>query len=143
MHLTTQARQQLETALSKHGLRSTRQREQVYAMIFDNKNHPTADDIYALARKELPGLSLATVYNCLETLVECNLIKEIEVGRPPVRYEPNCGEHAHFYCKASGSVFDIDLDDSTLNAIKKILPKGFQAESVHLRFQGTTKASSA
>ena len=138
MQLTPQAREELEAALSKEGLRSTRQREQVYAMIFQNKNHPTADDIYALARKELPTLSLATVYNCLETLVACSLVKEVEVGRPPVRYEPNHGQHAHFYCKKTGEVFDIDLDDEAMNCLKRVLPEGFQADSIHLRFQGTT-----
>lgn len=130
-------REELEHALSHQGLRATRQREQVYAMIRDNHNHPTADEIYALAREQLPTLSLATVYNCLETLVSCGLVREVNIGRPPVRYEPYHEEHAHFFCTDCGKVFDITLTEDVLSKIKDILPQGYRAESIHLRFQGT------
>lgn len=136
MKLSSQARQELENALSRKGLRSTRQREQIYALIRDNKEHPTADDLFALSRSLEPSISLATVYNCLETLVSCGLIREIHSGRPPVRYERNHGEHAHFICDDCGEVFDIELSEGFLDALKNILPTRFKAHSVQLRFQG-------
>lgn len=142
MILQPETRCELESALVRKGLRTTRQREQVYAVMHDNHDHPTVDEVYELARRRLPGLSLATVYNCLETLVTCGLVRRINAGHPPVRYEPNHGEHAHFYCERTGKVFDINLDEDFIGRLKALLPEGFKAESVHLRFEGQTVESS-
>ncbi len=136
MQITEEIRMELEQAFSAQGLRSTRQREQVYALIRDNKNHPTAEEVYMLSRASEPNLSLATVYNCLEILVNCDLIREVNADRPPVRYERNHGEHAHFFCEDCGEVFDIELSKSFLSKLKSILPAKFKARSVHIRFQG-------
>lgn len=137
MKLDKQARELLDQALALKGLRSTRQREQVFAAIWNNYKHPTADDVFALVRQELSSISLATVYNCLETLVDCQLIREINFGRHPTRYEPNRQEHGHFLCENTGRVFDIVLDDEAMNYLQKLLPEGMEATSIALRYRGT------
>ena len=60
-------------SLREKGLRPTKQRACVYAVILDKKDHPTADDIFDRVKKQLPGTSFATVYNCLQTLVGADL----------------------------------------------------------------------
>jgi Fur family peroxide stress response transcriptional regulator len=57
----------------------------------------------------LPTISLATVYNCLEALVQCNLIRQVNFDRGPTRYCPNLHPHAHFHDEVTGSTYDIDL----------------------------------
>ena len=136
LNLTDEAKEKLDKALNANGLRTTRQREQIYAAIHQNKSHPTAEELYSSARTQLQGLSLATVYNCLETLVSCGLVREVHSGRPPVRYEPANEEHAHFFCEECGSVFDIEIKEEFLEKVKEILPKGFHASSVNIRFEG-------
>ena len=57
----------------------------------------------------MPSISLATVYNCLETLTACGLVKAVNHDRESSRYCPNLTEHAHLFCESCGSVMDIPL----------------------------------
>lgn len=125
-----------ETALNRYNLRSTRQREHVFSVVLGQRDHPTADDIYLRARVSMPGISLATVYNCLDTLVDCQLVKRLVYEREPSRYCPNQGEHAHFLDEEHGTVYDIDLSPTALSALKALLPAGFVATKVKLSFAG-------
>jgi len=123
-------------ALLGHGLRTTRQREVVYKIIADAHDHPTADEIYMRCRQEIPSISLATVYNCLETLQECELIRQVNFERESTRYEPRHTPHAHFYCDESGKVVDVPLSESFLQQLKSLLPEGFDAQSIEINFRG-------
>ncbi len=125
-----------EAALHRYNLRSTRQREHIFSVLLAQRDHPTADDIYLRARVSMPGISLATVYNCLDTLVDCQLVKRLVYEREPSRYCPNQGEHAHFLDEENGKVYDIDLSPSALSALKALLPAGFVATKVKLTFSG-------
>lgn len=133
-------KQKLEESLSRHGLRTTRQREHVWTVLQGRRDHPTADEVYARAREVMPGISLATVYNCLETLVDCDLIKKLNYEREPSRFCPNDGDHAHFLDERSGRVFDIDLPPEFDALIKQVLPEGFKAKRVKLSFTGDAPA---
>jgi len=56
--------------ISQKGFRFTAQRREVYDALLLKRDHPTAVDVFLRVQKKLPGISLATVYNCLETLAE-------------------------------------------------------------------------
>lgn len=130
------AKEALDQALSKHGLRSTRQREHVFSILLFRRDHPTADEVYARCKESMPSISLATVYNCLETLVSCSLVRAVNYEREPTRFCPNLSEHAHFQDKTSGRVFDIDLPADLMEKLRSVLPTGYEAESIELYFHG-------
>ena len=67
------------------GLRMTEQRRTVYDALMDERNHPTAVEVFMRARHRMPSISLATVYNCLETLSSCGLVKTVNLERGPAR----------------------------------------------------------
>lgn len=134
--LPDKAKTHLDAALAQSGLRSTRQREQIYAVLLKRRDHPTADEVYARAKEVMPTISLATVYNCLETLVDCSLVKKLNYEREPSRFCPNDGEHAHFLDEANGRVYDILLPEDFQQMVSKILPEGFEAKKVKLTFTG-------
>lgn len=136
MQLNAKYKTLLKSALGQSGLRATKQREQIFSVLLDKRDHPTADEIYARARSEMPTISLATVYNCLETLTESGLIRTVNFEREPTRYCPNLNEHAHFYCKATGEIIDIQLKDSLLAELKDALPEGYRAEQIEIAFNG-------
>lgn len=136
MQLNAEYKTLLEHALERSGLRATKQREQVFSVLLDKRDHPTAEEIYARARGEMPSISLATVYNCLETLTESGLIRAVNFEREPTRYCPNLTQHAHFYCKATGEVIDIELNDNILSELKAALPQGYRAEHIDIAFNG-------
>ncbi len=134
--LDSKYKQILEDTLASSGLRATRQREHVLAVLLAQRDHPTADEVYARAKLDLPTISLATVYNCLETLVNCNLVKRLNYEREPSRFCPNDGDHAHFMDERNGRVYDISVPESLNESLKEILPAGFEAKKVKLSFIG-------
>lgn len=122
--------------LSASGLRNTPQREVIYDSLLQKRDHPTADEVYARVRAKLPTISLATVYNCLETFVQRDLVRAVNFERGPTRYCPNLHPHAHFHDEAAGSTHDIDLPEGLLDQLKSILPPGYDASSVEISFRG-------
>lgn len=136
MNIEPKYKAMLDEALERSGQRSTKQREHVFSVILEKRDHPTADEVYARARAGMPSISLATVYNCLETLVDTQLVRQVNFEREPTRYCPNLTQHAHFYCKATGEVYDVDLSDQLLKDLTSALPKGFVAESIDIAFNG-------
>jgi Fur family peroxide stress response transcriptional regulator len=133
---TTSTRDALTQRLADSGLRSTPQREVVYSVLLNQRDHPTAEEVFARVKSDLPTISLATVYNCLETLVHCNLVRAVNFERSPTRYCPNLRPHAHFHDEQTGRTFDIDLPAGVLNQVNSVLPCGFDASSVEITFRG-------
>ncbi|PTY02166.1 transcriptional repressor [Opitutaceae bacterium EW11] len=125
--------------LSESGLRATPQREIVYRSLLTKRDHPTAEEVFARAKAEMPTISLATVYNCLETLVQCNLIRQVNHERGPTRYCPNLHPHAHFRDEQTGTMVDIDVPADLFERLKALLPTGLSASSVEITFRGKTQ----
>lgn len=122
--------------LTDAGLRPTPQRELVYRLILEKRNHPSADELFARVKAQMPTISLATVYNCLESLVQAGLVRQVNFERAPTRYCPNLHEHAHFHDEVTGEVHDIDVPSELLARLRAVLPAGYDASSVELSFRG-------
>ena len=129
----------LAQRLADSGLRSTPQRELIYRVLLAKRDHPTADQVFTRVKEELPGISLATVYNCLETLVSCGLVKQVNLEREPTRYCPNLQPHAHFHDEHTGATHDIDLPPTIFSRLKAVLPPGYDAAAVEITFRGSAK----
>ncbi|MBC7365968.1 MAG: transcriptional repressor [Undibacterium sp.] len=132
----------LARKLADSGLRSTPQREVVYEVLLKRRDHPTADEVFTRVKPELPSISLATVYNCLETLVQCDLVRAVNFERGPTRYCPNLIPHAHFHDEVTGQTHDIDLPPALFAKLKAVVPAGFDANAVEITFRGKFIASS-
>ncbi|OFI06102.1 transcriptional regulator PerR [Clostridium acetireducens DSM 10703] len=89
-------------------LKLTPQRIAVYKYLQSTKSHPSAEVIYKALQPEYPTMSLATVYKALKTLVEVNLIQELNVGEGNFRYDANVCSHPHIQCINCGKVDDIN-----------------------------------
>jgi len=118
--------------LAARGFRSTSQRQHVYEVLAAQRDHPTAEQVFMRAKKGMPDISMATVYNCLDTLVKSGLVREVNVDPTAMRYCPNMEDHCHFYCDACGEVYDINFDGTP--GVE--LPKGFQASAYELAIHG-------
>lgn len=98
-------------------LKLTPQRIAVYKYLESTKEHPSAETIYKALQPAYPTMSLATVYKALKTLVEVDLIQELNVGEGNFRYDGNVSMHPHIQCICCGKVDDIEgLDFSNLNS---------------------------
>ena len=78
-------------------LRFTRQRRVVYDALLGATDHPSAADVFLRAKSALPSISLATVYNCLETLAEHGLVRQVNLDRGASRFCANTRHHGHFF----------------------------------------------
>src|SRR2546427_5667584 len=103
----------LNERLATEGFRFTPQRRQVYSVLLDKRDHPTAEDVFIRAKHDRPEISMATVYNCLDALVKCGLVRQVTLDRGAARFCPNMTEHCHFYCDACGGVYDICFSPPT------------------------------
>jgi Fe2+ or Zn2+ uptake regulation protein len=136
-----QARQsssRLSERLTTSGFRFTPQRERVYAVVLQKRDHPTAEEVFIRAKREMPDISMATVYNCLDALVKCGLVRQVTLDRGAARFCPNMQEHCHFYCDTCEGVFDIPLPEEAGIA----LPRGFRAERFDVAIHGLCPACS-
>lgn len=89
-------------------LKLTPQRIAVYKYLKSSKEHPSAETIYKALQKDYPTMSLATVYKALKTLVDVNLVQEINVGEGNFRYDGNTCSHPHIQCISCNKVEDIN-----------------------------------
>ena len=88
-------------------MRYSKQREMILWTLKDNPVHPTADYIYGLLKRKMPGLSLGTVYRNLNLLAEGGHIKRIRGLDEKDRFDHNNFDHCHVKCKSCGGVSDI------------------------------------
>jgi Fur family peroxide stress response transcriptional regulator len=98
---------QLRRALEARGQRYTAQRAAVYRFLHATDVHPTAEEVFRTVRGELPGISLATVYKSLETLVGCGLAQKLTYGDSSARYDGRTDPHPHVRCLVCGQVGDV------------------------------------
>lgn len=100
-------------------MRYSKQRESIYDFLYNSKEHPSAEIIYASLKEDIPALSLGTVYRNLKFLEEQGRIQRVASVKNMERYDARVDEHAHFLCDSCGSV--IDLDELNLNTLKDSL----------------------
>ena len=93
----------------KAGMRMTQQRRAVLETILSSHDHPTAAMIYERTKANMPGISLATVYNCLESMAETGIINHLNFDNGPSRFCPNLAPHVHLLDDESNRVLDVQL----------------------------------
>ena len=131
---TPASHEQLSARLTTGGFRFTPQREHVYAVLLQKRDHPTAEEVFLRVKGEMPDISMATVYNGLDALVRSGLARQVTVDRGAARFCPNMQEHCHFYCDTCNNVFDIELPKNGPATIG--LPKGFKASRYEIAIHG-------
>ena len=136
MQLSEKYKHLFQDALAKSSLRPTKQREHIFSLLIAKRDHPTAEEIFKRSKKNMPSISLATVYNCLDSLVDSGLIRQVNFEREPSRYCPNLKPHAHFLCTQSGEIFDIELPEALFKELNDSLPSDCIAEHIEINFNG-------
>ena len=126
----------LNERLATSGLRPTTQRQHVYDVLLQKPDHPTAEEIFIRAKQTIPDISIATVYNCLDALVKCELVRPVNLERGAKRFCPNMKEHFHFLCESCSRIFDIDAV-SAHDRFAHVIPHGFELKHFELSLRGT------
>ena len=87
----------------------TRQRTLIYQIIQDSMTHLSAEEVFDLAKQEMPTIVRATVYNNLNALTEQGLIRRVIINGKPDLYDKTLKAHDHLICDGCGKITDINL----------------------------------
>lgn len=95
--------------LARHGIRCTKQRQEIYDALAACKSHPTAEQLHQMVNADTPGTSLATIYNTLDTLTKAGLCRRIPTPEGGARFDADMSEHLHVVTN-DGRLIDVPND---------------------------------
>ncbi len=98
--------------LRSRGFKVTPQRLAIYEVLYNSKEHPSAEMIFSRLQSVYPTMSLATVYKTIEILREIGLVQILNAGEDSFRYDANTDNHPHIRCLICGRVDDLEGVDS-------------------------------
>ncbi|MES2598240.1 MAG: transcriptional repressor [Verrucomicrobiota bacterium] len=131
-------KERLEAHLTSAGLRRTKQREVIVEAAFATDDHFNAEELLEKTRKLDRTISRATIYRTLQLLVECGLLREVDLGRDQTFYDPNFldkPQHNHLICLDCDRVVEFEDDNAALlhDCITRRL--GFQPSMKAMRIE--------
>jgi Fur family transcriptional regulator, stress-responsive regulator len=122
--------------LRKRGLRATSQRLVMHRLLRSRDRHLSAEQLLAEAGKQLPGVSLPTVYATLELFEELGVVRRVNDGGGTLLWDTRTDDHHHIVCRRCGRVEDIearlDLDRARTSARKA----GFEPDRAEVVVSG-------
>ena len=114
-------------------MRNTHQRDAILAYLQSERAHRSATEVYDAVRREIPNISLGTVYRNLGQLVELGKIITVETQDKFVYYDGYAKPHTHFVCRGCKNIFDFETEKFFP---KEITQSGFSIESDRTVFYG-------
>jgi Fur family ferric uptake transcriptional regulator len=141
--MDSRIKERLEAHLASAGLRRTKQREVIVEAAFANDDHFNAEELLEKTRRLDGSISRATIYRTLQLLVECDLLREVDLGRDQTYYDPNFldkPQHNHLICLDCDRVVEFEDDNAALlhDCITRRL--GFQPQLKSMRIEARCEA---
>lgn len=107
--------EQYKNLLQKEGYKLTNQRRDILkAIINNNHEHLSSEDVFGIVSKENPEIGIATVYRTLQLFEKLNIVYKINFDDGLTRYEINLGtenhHHHHLICLKCGKVREVQID---------------------------------
>lgn len=139
IHPITQASpaQPMLAVLKAAGLRLTPQRSAICKALAGDTSHPTAQALHIRLQKDFPSLSLATIYNTLQTLASAGLIQELgEAGDNTAHYDADPSPHVNVICTRCHSIED--YPSTTLKGVAEKVENdlGYELKGARIVYYG-------
>lgn len=120
--------------------RMTRQRTVILETLCRLHSHPTADELYEEVRRELPNVSLGTIYRNLDVLARLGRVRRLESGGAQARFDGETSPHYHVRCQRCGKVDDVPMTAGTRIRRPRKSAHGFQILDHRIEFEGLCPA---
>ncbi|WP_421724411.1 iron response transcriptional regulator IrrA [Bauldia sp.] len=116
--------------LQEAGLRPTHQRVYIADILFSTGDrHLSAEEILFEIKNRGLSVSLATIYNNLNSFTEAGILREILTDGSRKYYDTNTSNHHHFFIEESFEIIDIPADDLGVNSEPEP-PPGYEVTGV-------------
>ena len=119
--------------------RKSKQKDAILRLVKSMTSHPTADWVYEQVRKEIPNISLGTVYRNLKLLKQEGEILELALASTLCRFDGNTQNHYHFRCEQCGRIFNVDEPVNEVVDESITRKTGFKVSYHRLEFRGLCK----
>ena len=129
--------------LRREGLKITPQRIAILTYLDGNRNHPSVEEIHREVSRSFPTISLATVYNTLETLEEIREVQAVNIDPSRKRYDPETRPHHHIICDRCRTIRDVFVDYAPTLPIPSEVSQEFKIEHATVSFRGFCRRCSA
>lgn len=124
-------RARVEQQLRAHGVKPTPQRVEIGMLLLARPCHVSAEQILTRLRESGQKVSKATVYNTLNLLSRCGILREVAVDPSRLFYDSTTEFHHHFYNEDTGELTDIDAAQVAVERLPDP-PAGTTARRVEL-----------
>ena len=114
----------------------SQQRNCILNIVVSNPIHPTAEQVYDIARRSYPNISLGTVYRNLNQLAEHGILKKICSSYGSVRFDGRTDPHFHMVCTHCEKVFDVELGEMLCITDKIGSQYGFRVTDYEISIKG-------
>lgn len=118
------------------GLRITPQRDLLFRLLEEAQvEHPSAESLHRRAAREMPSISLRTVYAILDELREVRAVRPLDLGTGSARFCTSVAAHHHLVCERCGRVRDVVVEAGSV-AVPAAQRAGFLVKEQTIVFRG-------
>lgn len=124
----------------RNGLKATHQRSVIYGALVATREHPDVETLYGRVRRQIPSVSLDTVYRTLRLLEQKGAVCRVAFVGDRMRYDADTRRHHHFVCNDCGKV--MDFASAALDRVPPppAMPDLGRIESMHIELRGLCSA---